>query len=90
MLKRIIMLGVLAVAAISAPVLADDNEKWINQCILDNTDQGQTSEVLKEYCTCMNFKMDEGETRSVTEWEKTHETEAVACENKAGWKEVKK
>ncbi len=85
MLKRIVALSALALVMVGGIAQADDNEKWINQCILDNTDQGQTSEVLKEYCSCMNFKMDEGETRSVTEWEKTHESEAIACENKAGW-----
>lgn len=85
MLKRSLMLGAAIAMLTAGTALADDNEKWINQCILDNTDQGQTSEVLSKYCGCMNSKMDEGETRSVTEWEKTHESEAIACENKAGW-----
>ena len=78
-------MAAFAVALMSGNAFADDNEKWINQCILDNTDQGQTSEVLKEYCTCMNGKMSVDETRSVTEWEKANVDEAVACENQAGW-----
>ena len=85
MLKLILTTTAFAFLASTAAVAEDANTKWINQCILDNTDQGQTSEVLKSYCACMNFKMDENETRSVTEWEKSHETEAVECENKAGW-----
>ena len=34
----------------------------------------------------MNNKMDDNETRSITQWEKTHESEAKACSRAAGWK----
>lgn len=87
MLKNGVMMIGAAIAMFAAgQALADDNEKWINQCILDNVDQGQTTEVIRKYCTCMNYKMDDDETRSISEWEKTHEQEAIACENEAGWK----
>ena len=63
-----------------------DDVKWINQCVADNKDQGAKQEVVLVYCTCMNNKMDEGETKSITQWEKTHETERKACDREAGWK----
>ena len=63
-----------------------DDVKWINQCVADNRDQGAKREVVLVYCTCMNNKMDEGETKSITQWEKTHETERKACDREAGWK----
>jgi hypothetical protein len=34
----------------------------------------------------MNNKMDEKETRSITQWEKSHESERLACDKEAGWK----
>jgi len=42
--------------------------------------------VVLKYCTCMNNKMGNNETRSITQWEKTHESEAKACSKAAGWK----
>lgn len=64
----------------------EDDAKWVSQCIADNHNQKQEVEVLAKYCKCMSDKMENGETRSVTEWEKSHESEAIACENQAGWK----
>lgn len=64
-----------------------DDVKWINQCIADNQDQGQTPQVIKSYCTCMNDKMPSSETRTITQWEKTHKKEADACSAQAGWKD---
>jgi hypothetical protein len=62
-----------------------DDVKWINQCAKDNKGDASTEVVLK-YCTCMNNKMDDKETRSITQWEKTHESERLACDKEAGWK----
>ena len=69
-------------AAIAATT---DDVKWINQCVNDNKG-GAASEVVLKYCTCMNNKMSDNETRSITEWEKTHESERKACDKEAGWK----
>ena len=66
--------------------ITKDDVKWINQCIADNKDEGQTRAVLVAYCTCMNNEMSSSETKSITEWEKTHKKEAEACSKKAGWK----
>ena len=31
--------------------------------------------VIQKYCTCMNNKMSNDETESITQWEKTHVAE---------------
>lgn len=63
-----------------------DDIKWIAKCIEDNKDQGQSDEVIKKYCECMNEKMDANETQSVTQWEKSHPKERKECDQKSGWK----
>lgn len=68
----------------SAKLDADDI-KWIDQCAADNKDGAKPDIVLK-YCTCMNDKMDDNETQSITQWEKTHVAEHNACDREAGWK----
>jgi hypothetical protein len=62
-----------------------DDVKWINQCLKDNKGDAAEAVVLK-YCTCMNNKMSDNETLSITAWEKTHATERKACDQEAGWK----
>jgi hypothetical protein len=62
-----------------------DDVKWINQCTKDNKGEAADSIILK-YCTCMNNKMSDNETQSITQWEKTHLTEQKACDKEAGWK----
>ena len=52
-----------------------DDVKWINQCVKDNKG-GAADEVVLKYCTCMNNKMSDNETQSITQWEKTHVAEA--------------
>ena len=69
------------------PARADsDDIKWIGQCVSDNKDEGQTPQVITSYCTCMNNKMSSNETRSITQWEKSHKREMEACATQAGWK----
>jgi hypothetical protein len=48
-------------------------------------DEGAKDSVVLAYCECMVDKMPESETRSVTQWEKSHETERKACDKVAGW-----
>ncbi len=62
-----------------------DDVKWINQCVTDNKGDASDDVVLK-YCTCMNNKMSDNETQSITQWEKAHVTERKACDKEAGWK----
>ncbi len=64
-----------------------DDVKWINQCIDDNKgEKGATPAIVRTYCTCMNDKMDNNETQSITQWEKKHPAERKTCEKQAGWK----
>ena len=80
-----LLLAGLCLTASSAFAATTDDVKWINQCVKDNKGDASAEVVLK-YCTCMNNKMDEKETRSITQWEKTHESERLACDKEAGWK----
>jgi len=63
-----------------------DDAKWVAKCISDNRDAQVAVEVIAKYCTCMNNKMDDNETLSITAWEKTHPAEMSACEKESGWK----
>jgi len=62
-----------------------DDVKWINACVKDNKGEAADAIILK-YCTCMNNKMSDNETLSITQWEKTHATERKACDKESGWK----
>jgi len=64
----------------------EDDVKWINQCIADNKKEGAAEDVVRKYCVCMDNAMGEDETKSVSEWEKTHPDETTACDKEAGWK----
>jgi len=81
-----LLLGASALAPRPTLAATTDDVKWINQCVDDNKNEGAKKEVVLKYCTCMNNKMDDNETRSITQWEKTHESEAKACSKAAGWK----
>ena len=74
------MLG--SAAAYAGP----DDAKWVAQCVSDNKDEKAAVEVISKYCTCMNSKMSDNETQSITQWEKTHVAEQEACSKQAGWK----
>lgn len=88
MKTTVAMLALLASVSAAGSVLAasTDDVKWINQCTQDNKDEGAKEDVVLKYCTCMNNKMDNNETQSITKWEKTHKTEQTACSKEAGWK----
>ena len=80
---------ILAASLIATPAFADtteDDVTWINQCIADNKKEGATEDVVRKYCVCMNNAMGDKETKSVSEWEKTHPDETKACDKEAGWK----
>lgn len=90
---KIIATTVVALAATfishaaSAQTMTADDMKWINQCIVDNKDEkGGTPAIVRAYCICMNEKMDDNESRSITQWEKANPKARVACEKEAGWK----
>ena len=79
--------AMLACLASATPTLAaSDDAKWVARCISDNKDAKVAVDVVAKYCTCMNNKMDDNETLSITAWEKTHPTERAACDKESGWK----
>lgn len=87
-MKSIVLAFALATALCSANAAlaaTTDDVKWINQCVADNKGDAAPNVVLK-YCTCMNNKMNDNETQSITQWEKTHVAERKACDREAGWK----
>lgn len=74
-------------AAVSAQKMNADDVAWVNKCIDDNKGEaGATPAIVRAYCVCMNEKMDQNETRSITAWERSHPNERKACEREAGWK----
>jgi len=73
------------IASQTAFAATTDDVKWINQCVRDNKG-GAAAEIVLKYCTCMNNKMSENETQSITQWEKTHVAERKACDAEAGWR----
>jgi hypothetical protein len=84
----IVLLSAGFAFAIAVPAVfaaTTDDVKWINECVKDNKGEA-TDEIILKYCTCMNNKMSDNESRSITEWEKTHETERKACDKESGWK----
>ena len=85
-LKGISLIGLaLALSSSGATAVTTDDVKWISQCVKDNSDEGAKRLVVLKYCTCMNNKMTDEETQSITEWEKAHPEEQKACEQEAGW-----
>ena len=77
--------GSMLASSATLAQLSKDDVKWINQCIADN--KGAAAEgVIRKYCMCMNEKMDNNETKSITQWEKTHAKEREACDKESGWK----
>lgn len=74
-----------ALTSNAALAVTTDDVKWINQCVRDNKGLASDAVILK-YCTCMNNKMDDNETQSITQWEKSHPRERAACDKESGWK----
>ena len=80
-----VLLAAPSLTTNAALAATTDDVKWINQCVSDNKGDAPANVVLK-YCTCMNNKMSDNETQSITQWEKTHVAERKACDREAGWK----
>ncbi len=90
MIKYVVAAMVLGASFAASPVSAQkmnaDDLKWVNECIEDSKGEpGATPAIARAYCICMNEKMSDNETRSITEWEKTHPVERRACDKQAGW-----
>ncbi|HWE78924.1 MAG TPA: hypothetical protein VG270_10425 [Pseudolabrys sp.] len=85
MKTTVLLLTAFFITVNAAGAATTDDVKWINQCVRDNKGDAAANVVLK-YCTCMNNKMSDNETKSITQWEKTHVAERKACDREAGWK----
>jgi hypothetical protein len=85
-MKIAFLLVVSVLLAYGLASAGPDDAKWIAQCIKDNAEAKVAPEVITNYCACMTRKMDESETQSVTQWEKTHPTERAECDKESGWK----
>lgn len=81
----LLLLAAFGISTNAALAVTADDVKWINQCMKDNKG-GAKEDVVRKYCVCMNNKMDDNETLSITQWEKTHPKERAACDREAGWK----
>jgi hypothetical protein len=82
----VMLLLVGSLVATNAAIAATtDDVKWVNQCVRDNKG-GASDAVILKYCTCMNNKMDDNETRSITEWEKSNPRARAACDKESGWR----
>lgn len=87
MRKRIgVLFFAVAVLAGGQAFAGPEDDKWVFKCIVDNAKEGATPDVVKAYCECMNSKMDDNETKSISNWERTHPKERKECEDKSGWK----
>lgn len=87
--KRITFVAALLLAATSTFSLASaqsaDDRKWVAQCLKDNSDAKVSIQIVTTYCVCMNNKMSDNETRSITVWEKANPNARKACEAQSGW-----
>jgi hypothetical protein len=74
--------SVATIGTLSAETV--DDRRWVNQCIRDNKGLASPAVVLK-YCVCMNDKMDDNETRSISQWERANPKARAECSRAAGW-----
>ncbi|MBF0273206.1 MAG: hypothetical protein HQL98_14240 [Magnetococcales bacterium] len=89
MLRAAMVLGAMTMAltfASGSAMAGADDVAWVSKCIKDNNREGQSEATVAIYCSCMNNQMSEGETLSITAWEKSHPKEMAQCEKEAGWK----
>lgn len=80
-----LLLAVLATAGCVTTSSSAEDRRWINQCIRDNRDEGESRRVVTAYCTCMVNRMSDNETRSVTQWERANPRARRECAREAGW-----
>jgi hypothetical protein len=85
LLGSIIVTAAFVAGPASAQRQSADDTKWITECVSDNKNEGQTAPVVLAYCTFMNNKMSNNETRSITQWEKANPRTQEACSKDAGW-----
>lgn len=82
-----LMLGAVSlVLAMPFTVMAQTPEvRLVNQCISDSAAYPVSDQIKTMYCSCMVAKMSDGETRSVTQFEKANPAIRNDCAKRAGW-----
>ncbi len=85
-LKAMLVLLVGSLVIGGTAYAGEDDMNWIAQCMKDNARASEAPETVSKYCTCMNDKMSESETQSITQYEKSHPKEQAECDQVAGWK----
>ena len=63
-----------------------DSMQWIAQCMKDNASATVSTDVVSKYCSCMNSRMDNNETMTITQWEAANPAVRKECETVSGWK----
>jgi hypothetical protein len=86
MLAAAAALATVLLPATASAQMTTDDLKWVNQCLRDNKGAGVSQDVVRKYCVCMNNKMDDNETRSISQWEKANPKARAACDAESGWK----
>jgi hypothetical protein len=87
LVAAVVAAAALMPASSFAQKMNADDMKWVNQCIDDNkNEKGATPAIVRAYCVCMNEKMDDNETRSITQWEKANPAARRACDKQSGWR----
>ncbi|NKE48052.1 hypothetical protein HB662_24960 [Roseomonas frigidaquae] len=82
----LLMVALLAPGCVTAQSASSDDRRWINQCLRDNRDARVSQRVVHAYCSCMNDRMSNNETRSITQWERANPRAREACERRSGWR----
>jgi hypothetical protein len=84
-IAALLLLVASAAAIDNAAAETADDRKWVAQCVRDNKGLAAPGVVMK-YCVCMNDKMDDNETRSISQWEKANPKARAECDRVSGWK----
>ncbi len=86
MKKVAFVLLLLAFTMLTGIAFARDYDaEWVSQCMQDNRREGVDGDTVMTYCKCMNDKMSDDETESISDWENSHPDEMAECEAEAGW-----
>jgi hypothetical protein len=85
MKTRFAVISLVACLTSGGALAQSDDARWVNQCVRDSAGYNVTQQVKIMYCTCMVGKMDDNETRSVTQWERANPAAARDCARRAGW-----
>lgn len=83
---RGLMIALGALVTSTGALATTAGEQRVKECVGDySLAPSQSPAVTEKYCSCMDLRMDAGETKSVLEWEVSNATDAAFCEKESGW-----